>query len=150
MYSPSIAMYPSKCVCIHASVPQWVGLSFCPTIALHCIALHCIALHCIAWHDMTWHCIALHCIALHCIALHWIALNRIALHYIYVYYNRIRYFRLCRSLNESPDHIAFYRHPLYTSPKVLTFRDGCNDNKKNITICFFAVLWFLINVNHNF
>ena len=22
MYSPSIAMYPSKCVCIHASVPQ--------------------------------------------------------------------------------------------------------------------------------
>ena len=23
MYSPSIAMYPSKCVCIHASVPQW-------------------------------------------------------------------------------------------------------------------------------
>ena len=25
MYSPSIAMYPSKCVCIHASVPQWVN-----------------------------------------------------------------------------------------------------------------------------
>ena len=23
MYTPSIAMYPSKCVCIHASVPQW-------------------------------------------------------------------------------------------------------------------------------
>ena len=23
MYSPSIAMYPSKCFCIHASVPQW-------------------------------------------------------------------------------------------------------------------------------
>ena len=24
MYSPSIAMYPSKCVCIPASVPQWL------------------------------------------------------------------------------------------------------------------------------
>ena len=23
MYSPSIAMYPSKCVCINASFPQW-------------------------------------------------------------------------------------------------------------------------------
>ena len=29
MYSPSIAMYPSKCVCIHASVPQWFkGLKY--------------------------------------------------------------------------------------------------------------------------
>ena len=30
MYSPSIAMYPSKCVCIHASVPQcieWFAMS---------------------------------------------------------------------------------------------------------------------------
>ena len=26
MYSPSIAMYSSKCVYIHASVPQWRGL----------------------------------------------------------------------------------------------------------------------------
>ena len=27
MYSPSIAMYPSKCVCIHASVPQWYDVN---------------------------------------------------------------------------------------------------------------------------
>ena len=27
MYSPSIAMYPNKCVCIHASVPQWVSVT---------------------------------------------------------------------------------------------------------------------------
>ena len=25
MYSPRIAMYPRLCVCIHASVPQWMS-----------------------------------------------------------------------------------------------------------------------------
>ena len=44
----------------------------------------------------------------------------------HLYYNRIMVFRLRRSCNEPPDHSTLYRHPLYTSRKALTFRDGCN------------------------
>ena len=45
---------------------------------------------------------------------------------MHLYYNRTWVFRLYWSLNIPPDHIAIYRHPLYTSRKALTFRDLCN------------------------
>ena len=37
MYSSSIAMYPSKCVCIHASVPQCIRR--CPTLFVRVLTI---------------------------------------------------------------------------------------------------------------
>ena len=61
----------------------------------------------------------------------------------YLYYNRIRVFRLCRFFNI--EQIAIYRHPLYTSRKALTFRDGCNVYTNFLEYFFCRSLAFILS-----
>ena len=67
---------------------------------------------------------------------------------INLHYNRIRVFKLRPSFNVVPERI--FRHPLYTSRKILTFSLGCNVYKSDLGYCFCVVIWLVSNVHNNF